>query len=116
MKSCWKCAWLKKEFSWKEKLENHNNGGIKDNLFANYLDFSIPSVTRHCTGFNTFTSNLESYFKSAVPWGFLIMVTTGYATDAPDYNIIGEIWLFHSFQPAVVSQQVTRLWSISLYL
>lgn len=66
--------------------------------------------------FNTFTSDLESSFKSVFPWGFLIMVTTGYATDVPYYNITGKIWLFHSFQLVVASQQVPCLWSILLCL
>lgn len=45
----------------------------------------------------------------------MITVATGHATDAPDH-IMGTIPLFHSFQLAVVSQQVACLKSIFLYL
>lgn len=97
MKLCWKCVWFKKKFFWKEKFENYNNGGIKDNLFVNYLDFFILFVICYCIGFNIFISNLESYFKLVVLWGFLITVIIGYVIDVFDYNIIGEIWLFYLF-------------------
>lgn len=86
--------------SGKGKLENPNIGRIKVNSFVSYLDFSVASVTCHCTGFSHVHQWLGKLFKSAFPWGFLIMVTTGYATDdVPDYSITGRIWLFHSFQP-----------------
>ena len=94
---------------------NHKKGSINDNSCVNYLDFCILSVMFHWAGFQHWRQPAVSYLQSALPWGFLIMVTTGYATDAPDY-ITGKIWPFHLFQPAAASQQVTCFWSNLLYL
>ena len=63
-----------------------------------FWTFSFPSVTCHCIGFWHFHQQLGSSFKSAFSWGFLIMVTTGYAPDdISNSSITGKIWLFHSF-------------------